>query len=425
MNVKLALVASATVFATVLPAQTAIDVTAATNITISGLLAVGVKNDAITSTQRTGLSNETFVCDNTSRLIIASTSKITDGWNVIFRVESRFEASYGPGTALVSSIPSLGTTGQTYGGWAEGDTWGGVSSPYGAVTVGKSTLYYTDTIDMSYLGIAGAGEAYRIWDANGLGTFNMLDSINQFKKGVCQPGSSIFTLGNTRSQGVVKYSSPKFGDGFDIQLAWSKNPYGSALNSLVAPPATPVNYENGGTIYGKLSYAKGPLAASLSVLDVRTQGGGTGAVDGALTGVAPSTQAYRLGAAYTCQCGFRVGLVFDHTAVTDALDGTNTASRDVFEVPLSYSFGKHAVYFTYSKAGTTSGIADSGATQYNVVYDYAMTKRAFVGLFFTQINNQNNANYTPFLAGTNLGGSLNLMPGEGVHQIGLNMNYWF
>jgi outer membrane protein W len=424
MNARTTLVAATALTATALSAQTNIPVMANTDITVSGLLAVGLKNAEVTNTTRTGLGNETFLGDNTSRLIIGSTSKIMDGWMVIFRVESRFQATYGPGTALVSSIPSLGTNGATYGGWAEGDTWGGISSPYGAITFGKSTLYYTDTIDMSYLGLAGGGEAYRIWDANGLATFNLLDSVNQFKGGACLPGSSVFTLGNTRSQDVVKYSSPKF-SGFDVQLAWSKNPYGSTLNGLVAPPNTPVNYENGGTVYGKLSYVNGPFNASFSALKVRTQGGGNGAADGSLTGFAPSVEAYRIGTAYKWASGFRLGLVFDHTANRDAADGVNTAARDAYEVPVSYTLGDHAFYVTWTSAGNTNNYTNSGATQWNLGYDYALTKRAFIGIAWWNIKNQSNANYTPFLAGTNLGPTLNLMPGENIHQIGINLNYWF
>ena len=430
MNIKFALVAAATCAATILPAQTNIPVMGGTNITIGGLLAVGLKNAEVTNTTRPGITNETFLGDNTSRLVISATSKITDGWAVIMRMEARFQPTYGPGTALAPSIPSLGTNGQWYGSVAEGDTWGGISSPYGTITFGKSTLYYADTIDISYMGAPGAGEAYRIWDCNGLGTFNMLSQVPTFTKGAANiAAASYFTLGVTRSQDVVKYTSPKFGGGFDLALAWSKNPYGSTLNGLIAPPATPLSYENGGTVYGKLNYVNGGFVASLSVLDVRTQGGGNGSGsgynDGQLLTYNPSLEAYRIGAAYKFGNGFRVGVVLDHTAVKGAADGVNTVSRDDFEVPVSYAWGDHAVYATYNKASNCNNYANSGATQINLGYDYAMTKRAFIGIFYTNINNQSNASYGPFLGGTNLGPTLNDVPGEGIHQIGLNLNYWF
>ena len=183
MNIRFAVVAAASALVALPSYAQGIPVTGATNITISGLLAVGVKNSDISqgnaATART-TSNETGVYDNTSRLIIASTSEITKGWNVIFRMESRFTPNVRPGDALLQNAggPAGGLAVNDASGFADGDTWGGVSSPYGTITVGKSTLYYTDTISAGYLAptLEQPGESYRIWDANGLATFNMLST---------------------------------------------------------------------------------------------------------------------------------------------------------------------------------------------------------------------------------------------------------
>jgi hypothetical protein len=99
-------------------------------------------------------------------------------------------------------------------------------------------------------------------------------------------------------------------------------------------------------------------------------------------------------------------------------------------VPISYSFGDHGIYATYTKAGNTSDINDSGAKQLNFVYDYALTKRAFVGVFYTNITNGANGRYTGFLTGTVFGGSAanpagTATSGESWRQIGVNLNYWF
>ena len=159
MNIRFAVVAAASAL-TALPSWAqGVQVTGATNITISGLLSVGVKNSEISQGNAAAgrtMGSETHVDDNTSRLIISSTSKITEGWNVIFRMESRFTPNVRPGDTLLpaygtATVPNgtLNVSGAT--GWADGDTWGGVSSPYGSIVVGKSTLYYTDTISAGYL----------------------------------------------------------------------------------------------------------------------------------------------------------------------------------------------------------------------------------------------------------------------------------
>lgn len=402
----------------------------ATNVSISGLLAVGLKNSEVSNTARPGISSETRLDDNTSRVIISSTSKITEGWNVIFRIESRFQADVRP---IDPAIPGTTIYSGNITGWADGDTWGGVSSPFGALMFGKSTVYYTDTIDVSYLGLpASPGEGYRIWDDNGLGTFNMLDQVTPLSKTGVGAGSS-FTLGNTRSRNVVRFNSVKF-SGVDFSLAWSPNPDGDELH-YVAPAAdgsTPGyarSYTSGGMIYGSVRYNNGPLAASLSYLDKRVQGG---TYNPAVAAGPADVQGVRLGVAYTLPFKLKVGVVYDRTSIDNAVYSTPTsavasdsAKRDVFLIPVSYSFKDHAVYATYGWAGNTSSHAKTGGSQLNIGYDYALTKRAFVGLYYTLLKNDANGHYTPFLAGYSLGPTANSVAGENWHQIGLNLNYWF
>ncbi|MDR3671630.1 MAG: porin [Holophaga sp.] len=424
MKISFAIVAAATVVATTLPAQTAINVTGATDITISGLLAVGAKDSQITNTRaaHTGAKAEQRLDDNTSRLVISSTSKITDGWRVIFRVESRFQADVRPSTPIAPGGAGTGN----YAGWADGDTWGGIASPWGSLVFGKSTLYYTDTISMPYLGMPAPGEGYRIWDDNGLGTFNMLDSVPIVYKGGTVTNS--YTNGNTRSQNVLRFDSVAF-NGFKASLAYTKNPDGDE-NRYVAPGTAGYarNYESGGTWYFRGLYDKGPIDASLSYENKQVQGGTytSTATSGPL-----DMQAIRLGVSYTFDSKFKVGVVFDNTSYDNGVNQNNNASvvnhsarRSVFLVPISYSFGDHAVYATYAKAGNVSSVSNTGASQLNLGYDYALTKRAFAGVYFTGIVNQSNAHYAPFLANTTFGPTGN-NTGENFHQIGIDFNYWF
>jgi hypothetical protein len=163
----------------------------------------------------------------------------------------------------------------------------------------------------------------------------------------------------------------------------------------------------------------------LSYLDKKINGGVTAA------GYAgpQDLQAVRAGLSYRFPFNLKVGIVYDNTSIDNAVIGTvatsESAKRSVFEVPISYAWGDHAVYATYSKAGDTSSRTDTGASQVNLGYDYAMTKRAFVGVFFTAIKNEAKAHYTPFLAGSSLGGTTNSVTGENWRQVGINLNYWF
>jgi predicted porin len=440
MKIRFALVAAATALVAMPSwAQTSVPVTGSTNITISGLLAVGVKNQDISTGNSIGsrtVSSETGVYDNTSRLAIASTSKITEGWNVIFRVESRFTPNVRPGSALLpagAGAPA-GLAVNDATGWADGDTWGGVSSPYGSIVVGKNTLYYTDTLSAGYLApsLEQPGEGYRIWDCNGLGTFNLTST---FMTGSVS-AAGVFTpvkqniLGLTRSQNVVRYDSilfkPDTESLLQFSLAWTKN---AAAAQQVWTAATASYYEGGETIYGKVLYNGHGFSASASYLDQKFQG---------LPSV-PTTptvpfnnelKATRLGLSYKWQ-GLKFGVVYDSTDMSNGIFSAASASlsdakRNTIEVPISYSFGDHAVYATWTKAGNTSSIADSGAKQLNFVYDYALTKRAFVGIAYTKIDNDAHSLYQGFLTGYSPFGGTNVaVPGESWRQISLNLNYWF
>jgi len=427
MNVRFAVVAAASTLVALPGWGQGFQVGAATNISISGLLAVGVKQSEVTNTARPGMGSEFRLDDNTSRLIITSTSKITEGWNVVFRIESRFQADVRP---VDPAFPGTTLYSGNITGWADGDTWGGISSPYGTLMFGKSTLYYTDTISVGYLApsLEAPGESYRIWDDNGLGTFNMLDQVTPLSKTGVGAGSS-FTLGNTRSRNVIRFNSVNY-SGLDFSVAYSKNPDGDELK-YVAPgtPGYAKSYTSGGTVYAGARYNKGPWSASASFLDKKVNGG---LYNPAAAAGPQDLQAARAGLSYKFPFNLKVGVVFDHTSIDNAVYSTPTstvaseaAKRTVFEVPVSYGWGDHAVYATFSKAGETSSRSDTGARQLNLGYDYAMTKRAFIGVFFTQIDNDKNARYTPFLAGSSLGGTANSVAGEKWHQVGINLNYWF
>lgn len=431
MNIRFAVVAATAAFTAVPGWGQGFQVGSGTNITLSGLLAVGVKQSEVTNTARPGMGAELRLDDNTSRVIISSTSKITEGWNVIFRIESRFQADVRP---VDPAFPGTTLYSGNITGWADGDTWGGVSSPYGSLIFGKSTLYYTDTISVGYLApsLEAPGESYRIWDDNGLGTFNMLDQVTPINKATGAAVGSSFTMGNTRARNVIRFNSINY-SGFDFSVAYSKNPDGDELKYTVnAPTAVPGTagyltraYNSGGTVYAGARYNKGPISASLSYLDKKINGGVTAA------GYAgpQDLQAVRAGLSYRFPFNLKVGIVYDNTSIDNAVIGTVTTSesakRSVFEVPISYAWGDHAVYATYSKAGDTSSRTDTGASQVNLGYDYAMTKRAFVGVFFTAIKNEAKAHYTPFLAGSSLGGTTNSVTGENWRQVGINLNYWF
>ena len=423
MKIRFAVVAAATAFATLPSWGQGFQVGAATNVTISGFLGVGVKSASIGDSTRPGLSTEKRVDDNTSRLYISGNTKITDGWSAVWFIGSRFTADVRPGDQVLTG--NTLTVSQA-SGWADDDTYAGISSPYGTLTFGKSSFYWSDTISLGHLSPAldAPGESYRIWDANGLASFNLLSTYNTgavSATGTLTPVTRNI-LGNTRSRNVVRYDStllkPDAESLLQFSLAWSKNPAG-AQNVWVSN-ANGSTYEGGQTLYGRAMFNGHGFSASASYLDQKFQGVLTTAANTEL-------KAMRLGVSYKWE-GLKAGVVFDKSA---SVNGINTvgvlsdAKRTSFEIPVSYSFGDHAVYATYSVAGKTSSLDASGAKQINLVYDYALTKRAFVGVYYTNLKNDAHAYYQPFLTGYSPFGGSAIGTGEAWRQVGVILNYWF
>ena len=434
---QLLLVAAAMTLVSPLPVLAAdFQVGDKTTLTVGGLLAVGVKDSEITNivaADTRSPKNEISVLDNTSRVIFAGNSEIIPGWKAIFYIESRFTTNVSPIDPLLPGLPASMSqyTAGNMTGWANGTTWGGVQGPMGKLYFGKSTLYYLDGVSADYFGAPAPGENYRAWDGNGLGVFNMLSQVGtSMKNGAV--GLPLATLQIDRSQNVIRFDSARY-QGFELSLAYTKNPFGQQNIAGAEPLSAGRGYSDGGTVYAGLKYTQGPFTAFASVLNSVLEGGYNNSLQAIyLNALAPGllqgpldTHAYRFGAGYVFADAFKVGVVVDTTAFDNGILGSNlTAKRTVIQVPLSYGWDKHRVYLTYNKAGNTTNLPDSGATQVTAGYDYALTKKCFVGGFYTSLTNQSNGNYQPFLAGTVLGNSAP-MTGENWHQFSIDINYWF
>lgn len=443
MKIRFAVVAAATALAT-LPAlaQTTVGVSSSTNITIGGLIAMGVKNAEISqgnaATARV-TANEIGVYDNTSRLWFTSSSKIADGWTVFMRIESRMPMNVRPGDPLVAGTAvGTGTTNLTTGatavnlatngasGWADGDSWAGIGTPYGNFYMGHMHLYVTDGISVGYLSPAleHPGEGYRVWDVQALGIFNLLNTYMTGKQDGVSNLVKNNTLAITRSRNVIKWDSPTFKPDaaslLSFSLAWSKNAAG-AQNAWISN-ANGTTYEGGQTIFGKALYNGHGFSAMALYLDQKFQGVLSSAANTEL-------KATRLGVSYKWN-GIKAGLMYDNTSMVNG--GLSAAGaivgdsgRTAFQVPVSYQWGDHGVYATYTMAGKTASQDNTTAKQMTFAYDYALTKRAFIGVALTTINNDSRVNYQGFLTGYSAFGTSALAYGESWRQLSLSLNYWF
>jgi predicted porin len=379
MNKKLLAVAVAGVFAA--PAAFA-----QSSVTISGLFKGGYENMKYGNYQRAvGSSSQNGVVDDSSRIIFNVTEDLGGGLAAIGQLDIRFKPDdvQGAAAAVGGSIPA----GNTFFG-LRGQQWGTIS-------LGRRDLHY----------------------------FNI--ESNLADKGSLR-GSSISLLayaggggqaiaGATRTQNVVHYLSPNW-SGFTIIAAYSSNAPGtdadiaSGVSKGSAWNFNP-NFQGANWQVGYSYWSSKPDAAGNTFATGKQRGD-------------------RLYGSYVFPFGLKLGLAFDKSKI----DGQNVAvgaaqvqsKRDVWSIPIGYSWGNHNIYFHYDQANDDKKIAgDQKAKMYALAYAYDLSKRTSAAITYAQIKNNTNAAYNFFTA-TSLGlGGPGVVAGEDPKMWGVTLRHAF
>ncbi|MGZ3253044.1 MAG: porin [Burkholderiaceae bacterium] len=385
-------------------------------VTVGGVIQVNIKDYKVgnTTLATRSPSNELRVDDDyTSRFWLTGTEDLGGGNSALFYIENRFNAD-------VSNTQGIGN------GLGNGDTFVGLKGGWGQLTAGKHTMLYAQGI-MTEMGGNGINAApSSMW-----GTFTMLSELN---------GAYITP---SRISNSVMYRLPNL-KGFNGSAGFSTNASGTEGNlnctgggqqnyvtSAAAGPTgcnTPSaagnsGYSNGQAYYLQGGYASGPLYLNLAYWNMNFEG--RPAVVGA--GNADQRE-LRFSGSYAIPGGLKVGLQIDRasflrvgqTAVLPGADLTRTA----WEVPVSYTFGANTLLASYTHAGSASGTTATGAKMWVAGWDYALSKRTNVGIFYSKLSNDTAGTYQPFLAGTSATGSA-LAPGESASTFALGVKHTF
>ena len=307
------------------------------------------------------------------------------------------------------------------GTFANRDTFIGIgSNTWGTVRMGHFDTYFTT-----------AGRYYE--SAATYGWSLMHDALNMLNRS--QSGAQT----TYHSSNTIRYISPNW-SGFQIVGQVSPNAFGNERK--VAGAASP----NAHQYMVDLAYANGPLAAGISY--IRTQNAinspATLALQNGVTAppvYGPGVPAFasaqnvvsgtRAGVSYIFGMGVRVGFIYDRlTNTTIAQVGQ---SRTAWALPISYKSGPHTAAFQYSRAGATSGVAntvvagvgtfgDTKAYSYSLAYDYAFSKRSSIGVQYSAIINGDNASYDGWSRGigsTSTAGSVQIGQDPKMFSVGL------
>ncbi|TCS33534.1 putative porin [Paucimonas lemoignei] len=384
---------------------------AQTNVSIGGILQANVKNYKVSSTTRVA-NNELRVDDDyNSRFWLTGTEDLGGGLSALFYVENRFNTDQRQSTGS-----GLSTNGATGAGLADGDTFVGLKGGFGQVTFGKhswmsvqglTTEFMTGTNGFSAMPTSMTA-TYSIMNQTGLGNGGGV-TAGQPQGGTLVGGFSY--LDTTRRINSITYRSPVIA-GFSGVVGFSPNSAGpeGTINGTT-------NYDDGQEYYLQAGYNNGPLALGLAYRNVEAEGR-SGFDDQQLR----FTGSYKF-------AGVKVGLIVDRAkrelVANGAVQaGANTFHRTAWSIPVSYAFGNSTILANFTKAGDRSGVADSGAKMYTIGYDYALSKRTNVGVFYSRLDNDTNGAYQPFLANTSFTGS-GLQNGETASTFALGVKHTF
>ncbi|MBS1197213.1 MAG: porin [Proteobacteria bacterium] len=375
----------------------ALPVLAQSNVAISGKISMSYKNHKVGNTIRANMAAENRLDDNSSRFRLVGKEDLGGGTYAYFQIENRFQADARPKRDAVPEVAALLADGESYVGIG-GKSWGQIG-------FGKYELHFNEVRGEKYLAGSNQEAVFKnILAVVGGGKNNKIAFVS-------------------RAQNVIKYDTQKW-NGFSGKLAYSFNPAGNEGLYAAGNPS----YNKGSAWNVAARYANGPVDvyASYWTYDIEGRGG--------VGGVAADQVSYKLGADYRFPMGLSIGLHYDRSkiknivtaagAIGGAAVGNRDATRSAWMIPVSYKFGSHVVHLTYGKAGNTNGIIDSGARNWVLGYDYALSKRTAVGAYYSHLKNKTNGFYQFADSGSFQGGSAS-GAGESQRQFSLGVSHSF
>lgn len=358
----------------------AVPALAQTNVTISGRAVAGWESYRLSDcTAGFSCRSESRVSDQSSRIIFNVNEDLGGGLKAWAQMDMRY----------ANDLGGIGMTGNTglglMGGW-------------GKFTIGRWDVHY---------GELGAIEGNR---AGSLQTLLGPGIMSQVSSGPAAAG--LVTVANgTRTPNLLMWDSPNW-NGFTARLAYSTS-FAAGEGSGRSAAGTP-NPGGGSAWTGTVRYNNGPWTAGVSYWNGNTEarpaaGASSNDQDG-----------WKAWAGYTFAMGLKVGLGYDRSNI-DRFGGDH--HRNAWLLPVSYSWGPHAVYAKYARAGKVSNVANSSANAWGLGYDYAFSKRTSAGVYYTKVNNSRGAFYDMFGLGAS-GGTATAV-GEDARQLYIGMAHNF
>jgi len=360
-------------------------------VTISGYLGASYDNFSIAnaSAGRTTNLSEDRVSDHSSRIIFGMREDLGGGLAAIGQYDMRFNLD------AAARAQSETTSNPTVNFSAGGNSHVGLSSTrLGTIRLGRQDIYYVDQPSLLPAGLYTG--------ANTAPVFHALATANV-----------------SRTPNLMWYVSPRM-NGFEVTAAYSTNPLRTSNTSEVENDMSTVTQRKGsGTVF-RLNYTQGPIDATYSVLDYKsdyiagtagtvstgTTSFTTGSAGGTSNGNADQkgntfVVKYQVNNALRVAVGLSDEKTILNAAVSTATDnysgyapvqavgGTKSARATSFSA--SYDMGAWNLAMHQASRGNYkfdgAEAANTGASVTSVAATYNFSKRTAAGLMFTTLKN--------------------------------------
>ncbi|MGE5320046.1 MAG: porin [Hyphomicrobiaceae bacterium] len=312
---------------------------ATSNVDVYGILNMSV--DYIDSNVN-GADKSVNVTSNASRLGFKGTEDLGGGLAAIWQVESGFN---GDGQSGSGSLASR-------------NTFVGLKGGFGTLLVGQH-----DT-PMKGLG--------RMVDNFGDGLADSRNILGSDYKS----GANMWDL---RTKNTIAYVTPDF-SGLSATLAYVTDWNGAASNTLPCVAGLDCNKFQAWS--GDVSYINGPLLL----------GAGYEKHDGLVATGDISSHIWRLVGGFSF-AGAKLGAQYEEAKGDLAVNGDSAADRKAWGVFGNYAIGAVTLKANYLKADETNNVANSGAKQYTLGADYALSKRSTAYVYYAKVKNDSAAGY--------------------------------
>lgn len=385
---------------------------AQTNVSIGGVIQANIKNYKVSDRNPARVvapQNEVRIDDDyTSRFWLTGSEDLGGGNSAIFYVENRFNTD----TFSANGVAN---------GLANGDTFVGLKGGWGQVTLGKHTMMYTQGLAAELGGNGISAIPSSMW-----GAFSILSQINGAYITVSRVTNSILyktpnlsgftgSVGLSTQPGGTEGNMACTGGGQQNWVTSTTPPAGATANTgCPVLTGTNADYSEGKAYFAQAGYTNGPIYANLAFWGENSEGR-----------VGLDKREVRLSGSYAFPFGLKVGLQADRAKQKSSATGADLGTRTAWQIPLSYTFGPNTILASFTKANDAKNIAgDNGAKMYVLGYDYALSKRTNVGVFYSRLDNNTAGSYQPFLAGTSATGSA-LAAGETASTFAVGVKHTF